>query len=97
MMDVGIIRKDSEEINETFKNFTCNYCRLKGHIKKNCKKLLIDWRSVVLTFKDGYRFEEGDSVIVDCASVIKFGEILDDSEIFESVEPIVCYVGLPDC
>ena len=58
---------------------------------------VIDWRSGVLTFKDGYRFEEGNSVIVDCASVIKFGEVLDDSEIFESVEPIVCDVELPDC
>lgn len=34
--------------------------------------------------------------MMDCACFIKYGEFLDDSQIFESVESFVCDVELPD-
>jgi hypothetical protein len=57
----------------------------------------IDWRLGKLIFENCRCSNvEGNSVsMMSCASVIKFGEILDDSDIFDSVEPVVCDVVLP--
>lgn len=40
MMDIGVIGQELDEESGISEKLICNYCRMKGHIKKDCKKLL---------------------------------------------------------